>query len=136
MLKHFTTPKQRSIWRELFSPSTDKACYVTGAKSFEWILTGIYRHLLCNCFNNAVHGRSRNDTIQIFFLAPTRNCFFLSCGSIELSELSLVKWVRVFASVCWLWDFLPENLELVDELQTWGFNHLFFDPNFIFLGLL
>ena len=141
IVKNFKTfyDSETAIYlKGIISPSINKACYVTGAKSFERLLTGIYKHLLCNCFNNAVHGPSRNHTIQIFFLAPTRNCFYLSCGGIFyiiLSGLRLVKWVRIFASVCWLWDFLPENLQLVDKLQTWGFNHLFFDPNFVFLGL-
>ena len=63
-------------------------------------------------------------------------CFWLYCGStffITLSELRfvkwvifferscIVKWVDIFASFCWLWDFLPENLRLADKLQTFIF---------------
>ena len=48
-----------------------------------------------------------------------------------LSETCTVKWVIFFASFCWLWDFLPENLKLV-KLHIWGFNNLFAAPNFIF----
>ena len=34
---------------------------------------------------------------------------------------SIAKWVVFFASFCWLWEFLLENLKLKDKLQIWGF---------------
>ena len=62
-----------------------------------------------------------------------------------LSELRFIKWVRfleqnckmsdLFASFYWLWDFLQENLKIIDKLQIWGFKHSFSGPNFVFLGL-
>ena len=30
----------------------------------------------------------------------------------------IIKWVFSFSSFCWPWDFLPENLKLIDKLQT------------------
>ena len=88
--------------------------------------------------------------MQMFFLTPTRNIFWLCCTSmffIMLRELFFVKWVKLFernfivkwviffASFCWLWDCLPENLKIIDKLQIWGFDNLFPGPNFIFLAL-
>ena len=77
---------------------------------------------------------SRKGAVQIFFLTPNRN---MSAGKFAKSERLLavlrediifnVKWVEVrkivewncivkcvifFASFCWLWDFLLENLKL------------------------
>ena len=72
----------------------------------------------------------------------------------------IVKWVIFFASFCWLWDFLLENLKLrikSDDIQwnVWAntkslyarnnifkkripnmrfLNHLYFGPNFHFWG--
>ena len=44
----------------------------------------------------------------------------------------IVKSVIFFASFCWLWDFLLENLKLKYEVL----NHLFSSPNFIFRTVL
>ena len=33
----------------------------------------------------------------------------------------IVKWVISFASFCWLWDFLPKSLKLIDKIQIKGF---------------
>ena len=44
----------------------------------------------------------------------------------------IVKWVIPFASFCWLWDFLPENLKLIDKLQIWTFESFIFCSNFLF----
>ena len=80
---------------------------------------------------------SRNGVVQMFFLTPNRSVFagkFLKSERLlavlrkhifsTSSELRFVKWVRFFegncivkwaiffASFCWLWDFLLENLIL------------------------
>ena len=71
---------------------------------------------------------SRMGAVQIFFLTPNRN---MSAGKFVKWErediIFNVKWVEVrkiverncivkrvifFASFCWLWDFLLENLKL------------------------
>ena len=74
-VKTFYDSETAIYLKGIISPSINKACYVTGAKSFERLLTGIYKHLLCNCFNNAVHGPSRNHTIQKFFLHQPETVF-------------------------------------------------------------
>ena len=84
---------------------------------------------------------SRNDAVQIFFLAPNGNMF---AGKVR-TELTVlrehivfnVNWVKVrkmgevfwaklyckmsglifFASFCWLWDLLQENLKLKKTLM-------------------
>ena len=65
---------------------------------------------------------------------------------IMLSELRFVKWVRLFerncfvnwviffANFCWIWDFLAENLKLIDNIQIWGFESFFFWSKFVFFG--
>ena len=83
---------------------------------------------------------SRNDVIQFFFWHQVKTCllenlwsgkgFWLCCGSILFSmpsEYRIVKWARFFernfivkcliffASFCWLWDFLLENLKLKEN---------------------
>ena len=41
----------------------------------------------------------------------------------------ILKWMIFFASICCLWDLLPEILQLVEV-----FNHLFSSSKFSFLG--
>ena len=55
-----------------------------------------------------------------------------------LSELRFVKWVRfferncivkwmiLFASICWLWDFLPKSLKLTYEFEILDFKSFIF----------
>ena len=84
---------------------------------------------------------SRNGAVQCFFWHKTEKYkveslqrekgFWLCCGGILYSissELKFVKWLRFlqrncivkwvifFASFCWLWDFLLENLKLKNKL--------------------
>ena len=94
----------------------------------------IYNHLLSKGFNNAVLGSQEMVQWKYFFWHQTKTWllerflgFWLCCRSISFlmsSELRFVKWVRflernciikcvtVFASFCWLWDFVLENLKL------------------------
>ena len=116
-----------------------------------------------------------------FFLKPNRNVFarkfvkwerflavlqenILFSMSSELRFMRsferncIVKWVNVFASFCWLWDFLLENLKSRKKTLMMFFGmcglylrpkrlyaqnnfikeriDLYCGPNFIFLGLL
>ena len=102
----------------------------------------IYRHLLSKYFKNAVLGRQEMVQCKYFFLTPNRNIFarkFVKSGRIlavlrehitfnvewvevrKMSEFFLseivVKCVIFFASFCWLWDFLIENLKLKNTLM-------------------
>ena len=43
------------------------------------------------------------------------------------------KMTDLFCYYLWLWDFLPENLKLVDKLQLWGFSLFIFWYKFRFL---
>ena len=47
----------------------------------------------------------------------------------------IIKWVVLFAGLCWLWDFLPENLKVMVKLQIWGFKSFIFLVQMSFLGL-
>ena len=47
----------------------------------------------------------------------------------------IVKWVILFASLSWFWDFLPENLKLVDKLQIQVFLIICFLVYSFFEGL-
>ena len=53
---------------------------------------------------------SRNGAVQMFFLTPSRYMF--AGIFVRFFEWNcIVKWVTFFASFCWLWDFLLENLK-------------------------
>ena len=132
--------KQQVAFRKLFSvpqptPHQIKSYYVFGTKIFLRRYTEIYRRLLSKYFKNAVLGRQ--EVVQIFFLTPNSN---MSAGNLLKSERFLavlrehiffnvkrvevrkwvrffarnyiVKWMISFASFCWLWDFLLQNLKL------------------------
>ena len=53
-----------------------------------------------------------------------------------MSEIFWEKLYRkksgLFASFCLLWDFLSENMKLVDKLKYEVFNQLSFGTNFFF----
>ena len=180
--------KQQVAFRKLFSvpqptPHQIKSYYVFGTKIFLRRYTEIYRRLLSKYFKNAVLGRQ--EVVQIFFLTPNSN---MSAGKLLKSERFLavlrehiffnvkrvevrkwvrffarnyiVKWMISFASFCWLWDFLLQNLKLKrnsDDVHwnVWVnikklyaqksqkknskyeiLNYLYFGPNFVFRGLL
>ena len=82
-LKHFTRSKQRAALRKLFSPQPDKASYVTGTNILLRRYTGIYKHLLSQCFENAVPWCLKMVKCKCFFLTSNRNMFVRK----------LVKWV-------------------------------------------
>ena len=95
ILKHFTRPKQRAAFRKLFSPPPDKI-YIRRC-------TGIYRHLLFQCFANAVsrflemmkckffsNTNQKNVCLKIF--KASRFC--LCCGSIFFTLLSKLRFVK------------------------------------------
>ena len=139
---------QRSVWRKLFSAPPNKRFLRFWNKK---ILTGIYWNAQTFAFQvlrECNSWASRNGAVQMFFLEPIRNMFFLLCWVsiffITLSELRFVKWMRFFewnciikwviffASFCWLWDFLLENLKLVEKFQTWSFYLFIFWSKFYF----
>ena len=116
------------------SPHQIKSYYVFRTKLFLRSYTEIYRHLHLKCFKNAVLGRQEMMQCKCFFLKPNRNVFarkfvkwerflavlqenILFSMSSELRFMRsferncIVKWVNFFASFCWLWDFLLENLK-------------------------
>ena len=120
------------------------SCF-SGAKYFGWRFTGICRYLLSNCFENAALGRREMVQYKYLLWHQPETCFWLCRGSwgfynvewVEVRKISEVfkaklYWKLVFASFCWLWDFLPENLKLVDKLKDEVFDHLFSGPNFGF----
>ena len=74
ILKHFTSPRQRSSWKKLFS--------LRGTKAFERGFTGIYRQLLSKCFENAVLGRLEMVQYKCFFWLQPETCFFNKCNKI------------------------------------------------------
>ena len=105
--------------------------------------TEIHRHLLSKCFRNTVvgcQGMVLHHFWKCFFQHQTETCllenlwsekdFWLCCGS-KLFSMSLkfiksmrffewnciVKWVIFFASFCWFWDVLLENLKLKKKLR-------------------
>ena len=109
-------PKERSAFRQLLSlpqPLTIfypiKSYYVFGTKIFLWRYAEISRHLLSMCFKNAVLGVKKWSSANVF-LTPNQNMF--AEKFVKSSELRFVKWVIFFASFCWLWNFLLENLKI------------------------
>ena len=109
-LKDFTRPKQRTVLKKLFSPSTDKSFLCLWSKNF---LTEIYRNIQTFAFHvlrECSFWVPRNRAVQ-FSLTPTKNMFagkflkwiWLCCWSIffiMLSEVRFLKWVRFFECNC------------------------------------
>ena len=129
--KTFRSPKQWSAWRKVFSTPPNKSFIRLWSKNFQM---DIYRNIQTFAFQvlrDAVLGRLERVQCKCFFWHQTETCFWLCCEGIffiMLSVLKFVKWVRFFvrnsivkwiffASFCWLWDFLPENLKLVNKLH-------------------
>ena len=165
--------KQRAALRQLFSLHPPP---IPPDKILE-----IYRYLLTKCLENAVLGCPEMVHWKKIFLTPNRNMFagkFVKWERFFIvfwehifsisSELRLIKqvscfelnriekWVIFFASFCWLWDFLLENLKLrknsdvhwnvrkkvvcpkkifsKKEFQIWAFESLIICFKFRFLG--
>ena len=108
-----------------------KVSYVSGTNIFKWRFTGIYRHLLFMCSENAVleplemvERKCFSDTNLKHVFGCVVGVYFLLCWESWDSEnewgflsKTVLYWVMFFASFCWLRDFLPENLKLEDKLQ-------------------
>ena len=138
IVKHFLRTKQRAALRKLFSfPSThsppDKILLHLWNKNF---LMKIYRNVQTFAFKvlqECSSWASRNNAVQLFFLTNNRNTFagkfkgqrflvvlreniIFNVKWVEACKMSevwlIVKWVIIFASFCWLWNFLLENLKL------------------------
>ena len=120
----------------------------------------MYRHLVSKCFENVVSGHPEMVQWKCFFW--TRNILpatlvkwvsfqaalweynFCNIECVEVRKVSeifwakvyckLVKWVIFFASFCWFWDFVLENLELKDKIQIWGFESFIFCTKFLIFG--
>ena len=162
-LKHFEGLKQQTALRKLFRPPTDKNFLHLWNKIFLRRFTGISRQLLCKCFSKVVIGRLEKVQCKWCFSDTNQKhvrwkIYKVRCLTvlqdfifIMLNELRSLKWVRFFernciskwviffASFCWLWDFLPENLKLIkskyevlNHLFSEVLNHLFSGPNFVF----
>ena len=106
--------------------------FVSGTKIFLRRYTEIYRHFLSKCFKNGVLGRQEMVQCKFFSdpkqkhvwwkrlnLAVLREYIIFNVKWVEVRKMSevferncIVKWVIFFASFCWLWDFLLENLIL------------------------
>ena len=148
ILKHFTSPKQRFAGKKLFSPTTDKTFLCLWNKN---IRADIYRNIQKFAFQilwECTSWASRNCAVQMFILTPTQSIILLRRGSIffiMLNELRFPKWVRdfqwkwncivkwmiFFASFCWLWGFLRENLKVIDKIY-----HFFSGSNLVFGAVL
>ena len=131
------SPKQQSAWKKLSShpPLTDWKDFCFWNKNF-W--TEIHSNIQISAFQVLCLWECMPTVLgcrQMFFLTPTRDMFLpvAACDRsvffMMLSHLRFIKWVRFFeqksivkweiffASFSWLWDFLTENLKLVDKLQ-------------------
>ena len=124
ILKHFTSPKQRSAWRELFSSPPGKSFQSIRNKHFRTEIH-MYIHLynlLSKGSKNVVLGRLEMVQCKCFFWQQPETYFWLCHGImlfIMLSQLSFVEWVRfsrnfivkwviVFTSFCWVWGVLQK----------------------------
>ena len=91
ILKHFTSPKQRSAWRKLFSPLPDKSFLCLWNKDFR---TEIYRNIQTFAFQvprACSSWASRNSAEQMFFLISTRKMFL----TVLPQYIFYVEWVGV-----------------------------------------
>ena len=112
-------------------------------KIFLQRFTGIYWPMLWKCFPNAVLVRLEMVHCKCFFLKATRNMFagrlvrFLTMllnyifNNVFWTKL-FCKMSDLFASICWLWDFLPKNLKLVNKLKIWCLESFIFWCKFRF----
>ena len=138
-----TRPKQPAGLRKLFSPPPDKKFLRIWNKNF---ITEIYRNIQTFAFQMFWECSSwafRNSAGQMFFLTHTRDMFvgklvnwlrfsavlqkyfFYNVEWVEIQKMSeffernyLEKWVIFFANFSWLWDTLPENLKLIDAVNS------------------
>ena len=102
ILKHCASLKQRSAWRELFSPPPIKTSYASETKIFERRFTEKYRYLLSRCSENAVFGGLKIVQCKCFFWHQSERCFWLCYGSIffVISSVECVE-VRKMSEVFW-----------------------------------
>ena len=107
---------------------------VSGTKIFEQRFTGIYKYLLSKCsasgnahlqFLGVLDVFSDTNQKHVFACCCVwQECIFYNVELFEVYKMSEVFWAKkyckmrdIFASFSWLWDFLTENLKLVDKLQ-------------------
>ena len=75
------------------------------------IYTEINGHLLSKCFKNAVLGVKKLWSANVFSNTMSSESKFIKW--VRFFERNcIVKWVIIFGSFCWLWDFLLKNLKL------------------------
>ena len=109
---------------------------VSGTKIFEQRFTGIYKLNICfpsalplgmRTYSSWMSADVFSDTNQKHVFACCcvwQECIFYNVELFEVYKMSEVFWAKkyckmrdIFASFSWLWDFLTENLKLVDKLQ-------------------
>ena len=86
----------------------------------------VYRHLLSKCLENAVLGCQEMalphfcnicwkicESILSSMSLRLRLSFIKWMGFVERSYI--MKWVILFTSFCWLWDFLLENVKFLKK---------------------
>ena len=99
--KTFWESQTASCLKEIIQPPPDKNFLCLWTKILQQRFTGICKHLLSNCFENAVFGRLEMVQCKCFFLTPTRNMYLAVLRTfIMLSELRFGKWLRLFAWNC------------------------------------
>ena len=108
MLINRWIPKFQMTWKVFWVLNSDlpkgiysasiKASYVSWTKIIEGRFTGVYRHLLSKCFENAVLGHLKMIQCKCIFWHQPETSFCLCCGSvffIMLSVLSFAKWLMI-----------------------------------------
>ena len=111
ILRHFTSLKQQSAWRKLFSPPPNKSFLCLWDKNFR---SKIYRNIQIFAFQVLQEYNSwtsRNGAAQIFFLTPTtimflpvsREYVFYNVEWVEVRKMSEAFWAKLY---CNEWYFL------------------------------
>ena len=124
--KRFYETQTASHLQESFSlspnhPHQIKCYHVFGKEIFLRRYTEIHRHLLSKYFENAVLGRQEMVQCRCFLWHQAETCLLIlfSISSeprfvkwvMFFERNCIVKWAIFFASFCWLWDFLLQNLK-------------------------
>ena len=135
--KHFTSPKQLSAWRKLFSPPPDKNILHLWNKKFH---AEIYRSIKIFAFQGLPEcssWASWNGAVQKFFLTPTRNMFLAVLREYIFYKVEWVKVCKMGELHCChgchgFETFYQKNLNLLEKRKDEVFNCLLYWSKFSF----
>ena len=117
------------LWEKFFYKDIQKYTNIFFESTSKMLFLGVKKWCSANAFSDIKQKHVYWEILKV------RQVFCLYCESILFSMSSesrsvewimfcernfIVKWVMIFASFCWLWEFLPENLKLKRNTEDAG----------------